>query len=226
MIKEINVRSSVHGVYGHNDVVPGVEKVVLALNGDEHSPDSAVDFQGNFAVNNAIILNGDVGTYGMAAGDEVLLKCEREKSKMTYSVNQERGFATHVVTLELYVPHLTRDTYHKLNNGLRTGYVGLVFMNDKFEVSPPMETDDNTADETAPTTTASTQGMYIVGVDNVLGTTGDAATGTGMNYLYSDFALFIDSIEYDSGAALTDKNGATLRLTSVQGTEPKHESYA
>lgn len=225
MIGEINILQGTHGVYMHNDVVPGVERVVLALNGDRHNEDSASDFQGNYAMGNTIVLNPSVGDYGMAQ-EEYVLKCEREKSKMTYSVNQDRGFPTHVITLELYVPHLAADIYNRLSSGLRTAYVGLVCMNDKFETASPYETDDNTDNETTPSSADLKQARYIVGVDQILGDTGSAGDGAGMNLLYSDFALFIDSIEYDSGAALTDKNGATLRLTAVQGTAPKRVIYA
>ena len=222
MIGEINILQGTHGVYMHNDVVPGVERVVLALNGDVHNHD-ADDFQGAFTANNSITLNPAIGDYGMA-GTEVVLKCEREKSKMTYSVNQERGFPTHVITLELYVPHLALNIYHKLSSGLRTAYVGMVIMNDKFEQASPFETDDNTNNETTPSSADLKQARYIVGVDQILGDVGP--TVGSHNHLYSDFALFIDSIEYDSGAALSDKNGATLRLTAVQGTAPKRVIYA
>lgn len=232
MIGEINIQQATHGVYMHNDVVPGVERVVLALNGNFHNED-ADDFQGKYiAGGGGIQLNSAIGDYGMS-DNEVVLKCEKEKSKMTYSVNQERGFATHVITLEIYVPHLSLDIYNRLNSGLRTAYVGLVCMNDKFEQGPPYETDDNTDAETAPSSTDLKQARYIVGVDQILGDVGSVASSVtpagqsqiDFNFLYSDFALFIDSIEYDSGAALTDKNGATLRLTSVQGTAPKHVFY-
>ena len=55
---------------------------------------------------------------------------------------------------------------------------------------------------------------YIVGLDNVFGT-GFGAAGTT-----TDFPLFLESIEADSGAALSDQNGVTLKLTAVQGTLP------
>ncbi len=51
----------------------------------------------------------------------------------------------------------------------------------------------------------------VLGWDAILGTEG----GT------SDFALFLESIEMDSGAALNDQNGATLKLTAVQGEVPR-----
>lgn len=55
-------------------------------------------------------------------------------------------------------------------------------------------------------------GSYIIGWDAVLGGSGTAGT---------DFALFLESIESDSGAALADQNGVTVKLTAVQGEEPR-----
>jgi hypothetical protein len=52
---------------------------------------------------------------------------------------------------------------------------------------------------------------FLVGWDNVLK---NSATDT-------DFALFFDSAESDSGAGLSDQNGLTLKLTAVQGEEPR-----
>ena len=57
-------------------------------------------------------------------------------------------------------------------------------------------------------------GEYLVGWDNILG-----VEGTG-NYKYSDFCMFLNSIEFDSGAALADKSGATIKFSCVQGTAP------
>jgi len=51
---------------------------------------------------------------------------------------------------------------------------------------------------------------FILGWDDILG-----AAGT------TDFALFLESIEADSGAGLADQNGVTLKLTGVQGEEPR-----
>jgi len=55
---------------------------------------------------------------------------------------------------------------------------------------------------------------YLVGLDSVLGE-GLASTGTT-----TDFGLFLESIELDSGAALSDGSGVTLKLTAVQGELP------
>lgn len=55
---------------------------------------------------------------------------------------------------------------------------------------------------------------FLVGLDNVLG------EGLGSAGTTTDFGLFLESIELDSGAALSDGSGATLKLTAVQGELP------
>jgi len=51
---------------------------------------------------------------------------------------------------------------------------------------------------------------YILGWDDILGS---AQT--------TDFAMFLESVEADSGAALADQNGVTLKLSGIQGEEPR-----
>ena len=57
---------------------------------------------------------------------------------------------------------------------------------------------------------------FMVGYDFTLG---KAFGGTEI----TNFGLVLESIESDSGAALSDQNGVTLKLTSVQG-EPPYET--
>lgn len=53
---------------------------------------------------------------------------------------------------------------------------------------------------------------FLVGWDNKLGdSTEDAIT--------TDFALFLSEISSDSGGALSDQNGVTIKLVAVQGEE-------
>ena len=54
-------------------------------------------------------------------------------------------------------------------------------------------------------------GTLVVGWDSVLGRAGGD----------SDFALFLESIEADTGSALSDQNGVTIKLTAVQGETPR-----
>jgi hypothetical protein len=61
--------------------------------------------------------------------------------------------------------------------------------------------------------------QFLVGWDNILG---DSTTTA----ITSDFALFLDSIEGESGAALADANGVTLKMTAVQGELPREVTLA
>lgn len=51
---------------------------------------------------------------------------------------------------------------------------------------------------------------FLVGWDNVLATTA----------AYTDFPMVLESIEADTGSALQDTNGYTVKFTSVQATPP------
>ena len=51
---------------------------------------------------------------------------------------------------------------------------------------------------------------YLVGWDNVLATSA----------AYTDYPMVLESIEADSGAALQDQNGYTVKFTAVQATPP------
>tara|TARA_R110002096_G_scaffold111202_6_gene242842 strand:+ start:8990 stop:9514 length:525 start_codon:yes stop_codon:yes gene_type:complete len=56
--------------------------------------------------------------------------------------------------------------------------------------------------------------QLLVGLDSVLG------SGLGSVGTTTSFGLFLESIELDLGAALSDGSGATLKLTAVQGELP------
>ena len=56
---------------------------------------------------------------------------------------------------------------------------------------------------------------FVVGFDGVLGDENGGSAGAT-----TDFPLFLESIEADSGAALADQNGVTLKLTAIQGALP------
>ena len=51
---------------------------------------------------------------------------------------------------------------------------------------------------------------FLVGWDNVLATSA----------AYTDFPMVLESIEADTGSALQDTNGYTVKFTSVQATPP------
>ena len=153
--------------------------------------------------------------------------CIRDRSKLTYAVNQEKGLAMYTISLELYVPAISADIHNRLESFRGVPLHAAVKMQDKFEAATPFETDDS-GDGQETTAVGVTKAEYLLGWDSATGTIGaDAYAAENpqaaedlTGYFYSDFCLFLDSIEYDSGAAMTDKNGATLKFTSVQGSAP------
>lgn len=60
---------------------------------------------------------------------------------------------------------------------------------------------------------------FMVGYDFTLGKAFGGADVT-------NFGLVLESIEADSGAALSDQNGVTLKLTSVQGEPPYETTFS
>lgn len=250
-IKTISMREDYHGIYDHNNVVPGVLSAVLFRAGNIHAtgaPDADGDLKGTWTASTTGVegsgtfampannynydLGGGAANYRFPNGN-VTLYTEREKSKMTYSVTQEKGLAMYTISLELYVPHLTTDIHDRLQSFRGEPLHAVVTMYDKHETAIPYETDDaGDGQEAAPTSAGLANAQYLLGWDGACGTIGadasdainadagfDASTDLD-GYFYSDFCVFLDSIEFDSGAAMTDKNGATLKFTSFQGSAP------
>lgn len=133
-------------------------------------------------------------------GTAVNVLTHPERSKMTVNATQEKGLMLYTITLELTFDY-DGDLLGILN-GYRGKALGArVIVNNKGA---------NNSDE-ADSASASN---YIVGLDPILG------YNAGNNEWFTDFALFLDSIEADSGAKLADGTTATVKFTSVQGTPP------
>jgi len=234
-IQNINMRASHHGIYDHNNVVPGVAEVVVFRAGNVHDPNTpiaTVDLKGTFTDGGANpadhVFTMPSDNYNYSGDDHrfpqghVTLRTEREKSKMTYSLTQEKGLAMYDINIELYVPHISSTIGGKLESFRGEPLHAAVRMYDKHKPTTPFETDlggdsqdDNAADGVEPV-------EYLVGWDKHTGIIGTAYSGANdqSGYYYTDFCLFLDSIEFDSGAAMTDKNGATLKFKSFQGSAP------
>ena len=216
----INVNTTDFGAFNHNNVVPGVESMLLFLAGDEHNAVAAEDLKGTFTAGATPNLND----FLLAAADEpdsaVLIKGEREKSKMTYSLTQVKGLALYTISIEMYIPHMAATTHKAIEEFRGKALMGIVKLYDKFELADTMETDPDADDEATATDATTKVGEYLIGWDNVLG------IGAGDTYQYSNFNMFLDSLEYDSGAGLEDKNGCTVTFTAVQGAAPIRRSLA
>lgn len=222
-LKSINILASDSnvGLHVNNLVVPGVIELTVFESGNIHSTSAGVDLKGSFSDN-----TGDVfyrkrfimETDNYASGQRfptgaVVLRGEVGKSKMTYSMTQEKGLALYNIEVEVYFPSFTSTLHAEIEGFRGTALVGVVKMRDKFEQSYPNETQDSADDMNLPVNVDYKNAEYIVGYDEVLGTvSGD--------YHYSDFALYLNSVEFDSGASLEDKSGATVKFSCVQGMPP------
>lgn len=213
-LREINVKGTDLGAFNHNNVVPGVESMLVFLAGNVHSPASTQDLKGTYTEGATPNLNEFILTTNDEPDAKVTFKGEREKSKMTYSMTQEKGLALYTINVEMYIPNMTATIHKELETFRGVALMGVVKMYDKFEVGATMETDPDADDETAATDASTLPGQYLIGWDNVLG------TGISDDYQYSNFNMFLESLEFDSGAALGDKSGVTVKFTAVQGSAP------
>lgn len=147
------------------------------------------------------------GTYSCAVSDAGVattstwpstptrLEFEKETAKMTISSTfNDTTFRGFEVAIEGYFPHVSLSNLQALEN----------FMDENLSVvAKVFMWDGGNAEETDAT-------AWLVGWDNV---TAQVATTT----LHG---LRLESIEMDSGAALSDQNGATLKFSCVMGMLP------
>jgi hypothetical protein len=131
---------------------------------------------------------------------KVNVKTHAEKSKMTTSATQEKGLMLYTITLELTFDY-DDELLGELNSYRGKALGAKVTVNNKGA---------NNSDEAVPALTAVS---YLVGLDKITGYT----DGT---YYFTDYALFLDSIEADTGAKLADGTTCTAKFTAVQATPP------
>jgi hypothetical protein len=130
-------------------------------------------------------------------GNGAYIEFEKETAKMTISSTQEKGLPMKTVSIEAYIPEISESKLSALQGLEGKALAARVDLWDKKGANHK---------------------SFLVGWDNVLGSTSTIAT---INYHHSKFALFIDSIEGDSGAGLSEQNGITLKMTCVQGEYPR-----
>lgn len=135
------------------------------------------------------------GTVIGAAANLVYLDFEKESAKMTISSTKTDALTLYTITIEGYLPavsgeYLARMHEYAKQDGLRAMVYLWEFHND------------------ASATEAGRP--FLVGWDNILA---ESAT-------YTDFPLVLESIEFDTGSALQDQNGATVKFSCVQALPP------
>ncbi len=123
------------------------------------------------------------------------IEFEKETAKMTISSTaNETTFRGFEVTIEGYVPNFSLANMNSLREYIDAdqNVIAKVFM---WEGGNPDESSDT---------------CWLIGWDNVLAS----------NATTTLHGLKLDSIEFDSGAALSDQNGATLKFSCVMGMLP------
>ena len=121
-----------------------------------------------------------------------LITFKKQSAKMAVNIAPEKGLSMVTATIEGYIPKIDRATLDAYQLLVGKALMGAVSTYESSEA-------------------------YLLGWDGVLGSTYDDSS---TDRYYSDFALFLESIEIDSGAALGDESGATLKFTAVQGEVP------
>ena len=126
-----------------------------------------------------------VGNYKFAQGT----------GKMDISMTQEKGLALCTISIEGFIPNLTRVQLGKLQQLVGKCLMAQVITNAKYG------------------SIMNIQNNILVGWDNILGTISNGL-------LFTDFGLFLESVEGSTGAEMGDGTGATVKLTAVQGELP------
>lgn len=173
---------------GGKDKVGGIVKVNLW---EQLSTGHAVTDSANGTVGTGVITSfaipttpGNVGVYKFAQGT----------GKMDVSLSQEKGLALTTISIEGYIPQISKAEFNALQELVGKCLMGQVEMATKA---------------------GGITNNFLVGWDNILGT--HESSG---DYLHSKFGLFLESVEASSGAVMEDGAGATVKLTAVQGELP------
>lgn len=142
---------------------------------------------------------GNLTTFGVptTGANVVTLKFATGTGKVDISATQEKGMTLSTISVEGYIPNMSKLEFTAIRSLIGKALMGTVEINTKHTAGT-----ENTT--------------LLLGWDATLATSGGGAD----DYLSSKFALFLDSIEASSGAAMEDGAGATLKLTAVQGDLP------
>ena len=139
-----------------------------------------------------LVATGDIG----AAANQVYLDFEKESAKMTVTSTKTDALTLYTISIEGYLPrvsgeYLARIHEYAKQDGLRAKVYTWEYHNASYSGTEAGR-------------------PFLVGWDNILA---ESATHT-------DFPLILESIEFDTGSALQDQNGATVKFSCVQALPP------
>lgn len=171
---------------GGKDKVGGIVKVNLW---EQLSTGHAATDSANGTVGTGVITSFAAPTTATNVG---VYKFAQGTGKMDVSLSQEKGLALSTISIEGYIPQISKAEFNALQELVGKCLMGQVEMATKA---------------------GGITNNFLVGWDNILG----EVTST---YLHSKFGLFLESVEASSGAVMEDGAGATVKLTAVQGELP------
>lgn len=145
---------------------------------------------GALTVSNAGVASGNLH---QTAGSIYTIDFEKESAKMSVSMSKTDGLVLYNISVEGYIPKITGAKLETLYHFAKSnGLRGKVYLYDDKAVNG-----------------GGAKG-YLLGFDNVLA---NSSTST-------DFPLILESIEADTGSALQDQNGVTVKFSCVQAIPP------
>lgn len=139
-----------------------------------------------------LVATGDI-TSAAQADEQVYLDFEKESAKMTVSSTKTDALTLYTITIEGYLPAVSGEYLARMHEyAKQDGLRAKVYL---------WEFHGQGTEVGRP---------LLVGWDNILA---ESAT-------YTDFPLILESIEFDTGSALQDQNGATVKFSCVQALPP------
>lgn len=120
---------------------------------------------------------------------------EKESAKMSVSVQRTDSLNLYNVVIEGFVPKLSKDRLLSLESVMRApnGFFAKAYLWDDYSESTGINLDP-----------------YLIGFDNTL----------AVSNSQTDFPCVLESLELDSGTALGDANGVTVKISCTMAHFP------
>lgn len=146
----------------------------------------------NIAVDDAT--NTATGVLSTTAANIKSFEFEKESAKMTISTQRTDSLNLYTVTVEGFVPKLSKARLNSLESVLKApnGFFAKAYLWEDYDAA------------------GVNANPYLLGFDNVL----------AQSSLQTDFPCVLESMEVDSGSALADANGVTVKVSCVMAAFP------
>jgi len=135
------------------------------------------------------------GDLSSAANQIHSFEFEKESAKMTVSVQRTDSLNLYNVVVEGFVPKLSKERLQSLESVMKApnGFFAKAYLWEDYNESSGNNTDP-----------------YLLGFDNTL----------AVSNSQTDFPCVLESLELDSGTALADANGVTVKISCTMAHFP------